>query len=168
MKPHTFTHEVEQAVSATVGNFIKTYKDCIRHSDELRSEAYYGFLVASQSFKQDKGTQFSTWLYSTMWNRMLRYRKRQYRFSIREEVTELDSMPERVRFDFEQFLSKLSEDAKTAVMLTINPTKKMMKEVNNSRQQMMTYKSCIYQELKKLGWTPTKIQQVFTEVHEVL
>lgn len=161
-----YSEDVRKIIQKTVWNFVKFYRET-RHLDELFSEANYAFMECVESFNKDKDTKFTTWLYVSAWNRMQEFRRQTIQQHFREEYN-LEEIAERDHFDIAKFMDKLSKDAAIAVTIALNPTSKMMKEIEKHRSQIVAHRTCVQMELHKLGWDSKRIRSAFKEVREVL
>lgn len=161
-----YSENVRKIIQATVWNFVRFYKET-RHLDELFSEANYAFMECLESFDEKRKTKFTTWVYVNAWNRMQRFRQSTINPYYKKGYN-LEDIADRDRFDIVKFMDNLSKDAATAVTIALNPTSKMMKEIEKHRSQIVAHRMCVQVELHKLGWSSKRIQSTFQEVREIL
>lgn len=129
--------------------------------EELLSEAHEHFMTALRTYRDDKGTQLSTWIYFTVHHGLLEsHRKEAGRASHRrQESVDFSEQPRR-GFDLDGFVEDLSPDAEIVVRLALTAGRRY--------SQMRTARRAAAVKLLRRGWSGRRIAAAFEEVKAAL
>lgn len=132
--------------------------------DDLLSEAQQVYLAARESYNGE--SKFSTWLQCKLQYAFMDYvRNRKTHTSV--HYLEL-SMKEEPTFNLEEFASKLSEDAKLVLKLSLDSPPELVDLMNRLRSDLPT-KTILMRFLSvHFRWFKTRAFAAFNEISEAL
>jgi Sigma-70 region 2 len=147
-------------VQAIIGGLVRRFHHRWPGLDrqELHSEAQPVALRAIRSYDPEKGMSLTSWVH--LW--VLRFfqtgsrdRAWRRRFSRQAHLHLTDDYPETLRFNLDRLLLEISEDAATAVYLSI-------RHGFTNRRDLI---DCL---LNEFGWAEEQVTAVFREVRRML
>ena len=138
--------------------------------EEYFSAANEGFAEAYASYKPDKGTSFSTWVYWKVLGSMQRaipsgkIERQTVKTGLDVDFT---IFADNKSFNLSMFLFELSEDAKIVVgVLLDNPFD--LVQMKLSEETVSCMKSGLVCQLREAGWAVSRILDTFSELRSAL
>ena len=161
--PRTATYEdVELLIYKTANRFARQYGKDV---DECISIANESYLDAYADHDPRKG-KFSTCVVTYAWNAMRNYYRSERRHD-REQATD-DLSGYGVEDGPVVDLDELSEDARHAAMLALDPPAELASQAKAKGGHCHNWRSTIREYLAGLGWAAARIAESFEEIRTVL
>jgi hypothetical protein len=160
--PVTETYnECVDLIRSTVWSFMRYYP---WHKDfeELFSQANLYFMQAYITHKNDKGSEFTSWLTNKIWRKLQDKDKNQmriYKQSLRRPWLPCRELPSEQMIDM---LDELKTEGRNLLAL-YRETYGEFEELFKSKSQPRKHKA-LYKHLKEQGWTRQEIQRAFMNV----
>lgn len=141
---------------------------------DLMQDGYVAFLQARESYNPEKGTQFSTWAYRTVYRQLFETIREQARKNPNRVFREypnaendLTEYPARAgAFRLLDFVDGLSDDAAEIVNIVLETPGCILRQCNS--QRCRTRKTFLSHYLRNAGWGRGRIRKTFSEIEEKL
>ena len=141
---------------------------------ELQSEADYLFLVAYDSYENDKSA-FSSWIYLKVWNGLIDFMRTTHRKNSRMlylDNLELLDHQKHIQASAVHFLFHLKEDlsmeSQDIISILLDMPVELFELVNKTKQSPTNIRVCLKKHLKNSGWTLKQISECFSEIKKVM
>jgi hypothetical protein len=161
---HTY-EEMERLIHKLVWEATRRYG---LPRDDVLEAAHWGFVQAYHSFTPGLGYAFDTWMGFKIDKRikdLLRQRATARKF---EPVDpELIPQKEVKKFDVEDWLEKLGEDARLTAGLVLSPPMDVLATLAQiGTQTPADWRLAVREFLRDVGWNHDRMMKAFTEIKE--
>lgn len=161
------TYEIaDKLLHKLVYDFHRQYKGDI---EELRNEALLHFMRAYHSYDRSLAS-FNTWMGNQVWRGLLssKIKATKRAMQLPRSFPSLDSLKAPVKFDLDAWLLQLSDDAKYAAGLAINPPKSLAKRIKQKGGGAQRIRKAIRDHLSHKRWDEKRIETTFSEIRKSL
>lgn len=177
------------AVAASIEDLFDQYKRLVNDVawkfvrgyggdfEEVQADSYCYFVESIRGYDETRGTQLSSHISFWIWSRLLdKWRAQTTRRNQIGPILHSDSpswlaneaIDKCSDWDLSEFLSSLTEDAKTVVKLCLETPKELAEVADGKGGSPRNYRSTVKQWLESSGWTYKRIKESFDEVRDAL
>ena len=124
------------------------------------------FMKAVITYDPNRKTKFSTHLYKVIWDDLASFRRTECRRAkiIPMEDMELNEYREYSKFNFQEFLEDLTEDAQALIFIAFDPPPSVIIKKNN----MPRLDSLRRYTTKQLKWSAEQFQEAVQEIRSAI
>ncbi len=136
---------------------------------ELISEAQEQFVAACHSNQQSRG-KLITWVHHKVWYGLLESQRQRAKEWARRQEIYLEEVPASSRFDFQELMKDVSEDAAAVVRLMASVPFDLLVEQRGWQHEApgKNLRGVLIDFLVDAGWPAWRILETFREIREVL
>jgi DNA-directed RNA polymerase specialized sigma24 family protein len=134
--------------------------------EDYASAANGAFMDAFTSYDASQGTAFSTWLYWKIKGAVL-HEIRKSTDQLHREDVDVNTVSCRCHFDFDEFVSELSYDARTVVTMIVESPLEVYNLLHH-KDIGSVLRGGLQHQLGSIGWSVARMSESFSEIRKAL